>query len=102
MQIIEALAPFAWPDPPSLPGFSGKKAISGRMGCVVFVATEDYDGQIEISLTAFDSGKKRNMPSKPCTMAQAKWFFGKLGVDPIEHVRTPLIRHFVIRRGAVN
>lgn len=102
MPIIEALMPFAWPDPPTLPGFQGRKAIAGRIGQVVFIATEDHDGQIEVSLAAFDAGKKSKTPSRPCSERQAAWFFSKIGATPVEGVRTRTTRHFVIRRGAVN
>lgn len=102
MDILSTLQDFSWPDQaPFLPGYQGAKAIAGRMGSVVFVATEDYDGQIEISLAAFNGAKRSGQKSKRCTKRQAKWFFDQLGVTPVEEIVRPATRHFVARRGAV-
>lgn len=102
MDVISALEPFAWPDQkPVLPGYCGAKAIAGRMGSVVFIATQDHDGQVEVSLAAFDGGKRPLTPSKRCSKGQADWFFRQLGIEPIEAVTMPSTRHFVVVRGAV-
>lgn len=73
--------------------------MSGKMGSVVFVMTEDHDGQIEISLAAYDPQKRAKMPSRPCSLQQAEWFFRKLGVKPVEGFKTRLVRHFVVVTG---
>lgn len=100
--ILSVLTPFSWTNQkPVLPGFTGAKAIMGRRGPVVFIATEDHDGQIEISLSQYIPGKRAMTRPKPCTEAQARAFFRVLGVDPVESVKTETIRHFVVRRGSV-
>lgn len=83
--IFRTLAPFTFEEQkPVLPGFSGAKAIIGRRGPAVFIATEDHGGQIEISLSAYSPGKRAMTPSQPCTEAHARAFFRFLGVEPVE------------------
>lgn len=98
--IMESLEPFTWIDnPPNIPGWTGKAVSAGRMGSVVFIATEDFDGQIEISLAQYDQEKKPGTPSKRCTNAQAEWFFKQIGAEPISHEVSKGTRHFVVKRG---
>jgi hypothetical protein len=101
MSVMKVLENYAWDQQPNLPGFSGRSCLSGRRGPVVFVATEDHDGQIEISLAKFDPKKRPGKASKPCSAENAFAFFKAIGVIPIEGFETKTTRHFVVRRGSI-
>lgn len=91
-EIMRKLESIATPYKPNLPGFTGKAALHGEYSGVLWIATEDYDGQIEVSFSRADG--RRLM------MAQAKALFRFLGRSPVEgptHAHS--CTHFVLVAG---
>jgi len=82
------------PEQPELPGFTGKRAIFARRFPLSVIATEDFDGQVELSLSVCNG----RTPLRRPTDAHVRAFFRWLGVEPlVEDLRaTRHTRHFIL------
>lgn len=72
--IIRKLSDHLYEEPCRLPGFTGQKAVWGEHLGARFIATLDYDGQLELSLSVEGPGK--------IDPFHATMFFNWLGVRP--------------------
>lgn len=91
--IMERLQAIAFDKPPHLPGFTGQAALGGRWQGLHFIATEDHDGHIELSLSKPDGTR---VASK-----RARSFFRFLDIEPDSgRLDQGATAHWVVQRGA--
>jgi len=89
MTYFERLKGISDPEPPKL-SIKPKRSLSGLRAPIVFIMTEDHDGQVELSLS------KKGL-IRP-TDAHVRAFFRWLEVEPLQEDPTAIrhTRHFIL------
>lgn len=91
-EIMRKLEIIASQHKPNLPGFTGRAALCGEYRGVRWIATEDFDGQIEISVSRADGRR--------ATRQQTRALFSFCGRSPVEGpIHMPVATHFVLVAG---